>query len=108
MLHCVTLHVPTRLRIRRPGDRWWHVAATVLAVVAIAAACVALLLHTIRTSSQLMVLAPSVSHQVMWAALVGVVAAVAVRRFVTAAVAAVVCVIVAAVQIPPLVADSHP
>jgi endonuclease/exonuclease/phosphatase (EEP) superfamily protein YafD len=76
--------------------------------VAIAAACLALLLHTIGTTSQLMVLATSVSHQLMWAALLGVVVAVAVRRFVTAAVAAVVCVIVAAVQIPPLVADSHP
>jgi endonuclease/exonuclease/phosphatase (EEP) superfamily protein YafD len=108
MLLRVTFHAPASLRIRRPGDRWWHIAATVIAVASIAGACLALLLHTLRTTSQCIVLATSVSHQLMWAALLGVVAAVAVRRFITAAVAAVVCLIVAAVQVPPLVADGHP
>jgi endonuclease/exonuclease/phosphatase (EEP) superfamily protein YafD len=105
-LQRVKVRRPAWLRFRRPGDRWWVVVATVLAVLAVVTAVVALGLHQFGTSSQPVVLLAAVSHQLMWAAPVGAVAALVARRWATAVVAIAACALVAAVQVPPLVADN--
>lgn len=92
---------PAWLRLRRVGDRWWLVAATILAALATSVAVIALSLHQIGTSWQATVLLAAVSHQLMWAAPVGLVAALTARRWATAVVASAACALVAIVQLPP-------
>ena len=96
----MTVRVPEWLKLRREKDRWWHVVATLIALLATAAAIGALCLHKFGSSRQFIVLLTALSHQLMWAAPIGSVAALAARRWTTAAVASVACVLVGVVQIP--------
>lgn len=97
---------PEWLRLRRDRDRWWHVVATITALLATIVAIVALSLHHFGTSMQVTVLLTAVSHQLMWAAPLGLVGALVARRWATAALALVACALVAIVQIPPNLGDT--
>jgi endonuclease/exonuclease/phosphatase (EEP) superfamily protein YafD len=108
-MHRVAMIVraPEWLRLRRADDRWWHVLATLAAVLATTIAVVALCLHAFSTSWQFTILLAAVSHQLMWAAPIGLLVAITARRWATAVVASVACVLVGYLQIPAQLGATH-
>lgn len=94
---------PAWLRVRRGGDRWWVVGASVVALLATAIGLTALALHEIATPWEATIVLTAASHYLMWAAFAGVACAVVARRWITTAAAGIASALVLVVQIPPLI-----
>ena len=99
---------PGWARLRRAGDGGWRVAGTVVAVLATLVAGLALLLHAVPTTWQPAVVLASGSHYPMWASVPALAAGLLVRRWGTAAVAAVLSALVLVVQVPTWVGATPP
>jgi endonuclease/exonuclease/phosphatase (EEP) superfamily protein YafD len=97
----VTISRAPWLRLRRGGDSWWGVAGTLAALVATSVAAAALLLHQIATPWKWTIALTAFSHQLMWAAPVGVLAALLARRAATAIAACIATLLVGVIQLPP-------
>ena len=94
------------MRWRRVDEPRWRLAAWFATLAAVAAASGALLLHFVGTPWQYPIVLTSVAHYLMWAAPVGLLAAVALRRWWTGGAAALVTVTVLAVQVPANLSDA--
>ncbi|WP_375474538.1 endonuclease/exonuclease/phosphatase family protein [uncultured Jatrophihabitans sp.] len=89
------------LRLRRDGEPWRRVVSTVVAFVAVVVALAALLARQVAFDWQPLIVLAAFSHQLMWAAGVGLVAVLA-RRWLLAVVAVVCCTLVLLIQLPPV------
>lgn len=98
----------TRPRLRRPGDGRVQVLGSLIALLLLAAALLALLLYAVTWHVQVLLIAAALSHQLMWAAPVALVLALVVRRWTMAGIAALACVAVLLVQVPATVARTAP
>jgi endonuclease/exonuclease/phosphatase (EEP) superfamily protein YafD len=99
---------PRWAHVRREGEPWWRVLGTVIGVLAAVIAVVALLAHYVATSWQPTVILATGSHYPMWAAAVGLLAALVARRWATAGVAVVLTALVVLVQAPAWVSAAVP
>lgn len=83
-------------------------ALTILAVLAVAVAALALLLHAVATSWQPTIVLTGVAHWLMWPAPIGTLLAAGVRRWILAVIAGLTTVLAGVVQIPDYVATAAP
>src|SRR3954467_193181 len=88
------------VRWRRGDEPRWRLAAWFAALAAVAVGAGALALHVVGTPWQYVIVLAALAHYLMWAAPRGLVLALALRRWWTGGVAAVVTIAVVAVQLP--------
>lgn len=93
------------MRGRRGGEPWWRAALALVAVAALIATLAALALHQFSWPWQWAIVLAALSHYAMWAAPVALAGALFARRPLVGGLGAVCCVVVLAIQLPPLPAS---
>ncbi|MCW2494873.1 MAG: hypothetical protein JWQ77_797 [Jatrophihabitans sp.] len=92
--------------LRRPGDGWPTIVATLLGLAALAVALLGLLAHELSTEWQPLVIAAALAHTLMFGAPIAVVLLALARRP-TAALAVVALVLVAVIEVPQHISDTR-
>lgn len=95
-------------RLRRDSDGPGRIVLTLVTLLLVAAAWVALIVRAVSWDAQWLLVLASVVHYVLWLAPLGLLLAVLNRRLVTAGVAALATALVVVVQFPPTLADDAP
>jgi endonuclease/exonuclease/phosphatase (EEP) superfamily protein YafD len=90
---------------RRKDEARWRLVAWLAVVAAVLLGAGALLLHWIATPWRYVIVVTALAHYLMWAAPIGLVGALALRRWWTSGAAAVVTALVLAVQLPAEISD---